>query len=85
VRSIRTTNRFTKFKFTLAELVNKSNINIDCIAVVETWIIDNEDFKMYELKNYNSFAVSKTTLNGGVILYVKSSINTHVIKILKLL
>lgn len=73
VRSIKTLDRFTKFKVHLAGLVsNKKNI-IDCLIITESWINENDTFKMHELKNYDSFQVSRKSSGGGIIIYVNKT------------
>lgn len=80
VRSIKSLNKFTKFKMHLTELVSNKEKIIDCLVVAESWINELEDFKLYELKNYNSYMVSRdSSQGGGLIVYVRKTYAVNVI------
>lgn len=53
---------------------------LDCIILVESWINELEKFKLYELKNYNSFKVSRAnSQGGGIIVYIRKFFAANVI------
>jgi len=80
IRSIKSMNKFTKFKFQLAELVSNKHKIIDFIAITESWINELDDFKLYELKNYHSVMLSRNlSSGGGITLYVRKGLAINVI------
>jgi len=64
----------------LTELVSDRNKILDCLILAESWINALDDFKLYELRNYNSFQVSRdSSQGGGIIIYVRKFFVTNVI------
>lgn len=59
---------------------------LDCIVFIETWLNEDEKFKLYGLKNYNSVELTrpKKTKGGGISIYInnewKHSVITKVVK-----
>lgn len=71
VRSIKTLEKFTKFKNHITDLVSNKSKIIDCFVVIESWIDDLDNFKLYEFRNYNSYSLSRmNSKGGGIIIYV---------------
>ena len=77
VRSIRSLNSFQNFKSQIAGLVSK---NVDVIILTESWINNNEKFKLYTLKNYRLYSCCREEISGGgIVVYVNQK---HTVKII---
>lgn len=60
--------------------MSDKNKIIDCIVVAESWVNALDEFKLYELKNFNSFMVSRnTSQGGGIIVYIRKWFAANVI------
>ena len=80
IRSIKSLNKFVKFKSHITELVSDKNKILDCLVLTESWINALDEFKLYELRNYNSFTLSRdSTQGGGIIIYVRKFLVANVV------
>jgi len=73
---------FNQLTFMLSQI----NIDFDVIAITETWL-DEYDTKtsLYQLENYDMYSTSrKQKSGGGVILYIKKSLEHKQIPIMSL-
>jgi len=60
--------------------VSDKNKILDCLIIAESWINALDDFKLYELRNYKSFSVSRdSSQGGGIIIYVRKYFVTNVV------
>jgi hypothetical protein len=64
------------------EQIRINNKDYDLIIITEPWIKQNE-LKYYEIQNYDSILYDRKQKNGGgILIYVKNSIDYEIIEIL---
>ncbi|KAG5667525.1 hypothetical protein PVAND_015504 [Polypedilum vanderplanki] len=96
VRSIQKLSTFNKFKLYINRLMSKQDksdgrslarsngsINvIDCIALTETWLNENDNLNTYTLKNYQNFHLKRKNCKrgGGISFYVHKKWNFHILE-----